>query len=234
MSDLIASDIQLLEQDAIVTLFELDAQRFGSGILRFSNSVVDGHGPIFGGVEYTPLPIKADGFAWNSSGTIPRPTLTMASKDLVFISLVVSADDLVGCPVKRIRTYRKYLDDGSSPNPEAMFPPDHYVVEKKTSQKRTQIQFELSAKMDQQGRMIPNRQVLRDSCTHRFRYWANGRWNYAGVTCPYSAAQMFKANGELTSNPLEARCGKRVSDCKKHFGSNAVLPFYGYPGVGRM
>lgn len=234
MSEIIATDIQRLEQDAIVTMFELDATIFGDGILRFSPSVVDGRGPILNGSEYVALPIKAEGFSWTSTGTLPRPTLTLAAKDLVFLSLVISSDDLVGCPVTRIRTYRKYLDDGASPNPFATFPPDHYVIEKKTSQKRTQLAFELSAKMDQQGRQVPNRQVLRDSCTHRFRYWANNQWNYAGVTCPYAGAAMYKPNGELTNDPRQAKCGKRLSDCKRHFGENAVLPFYGFPGVERI
>jgi len=233
MSNVIASDAQKLSQDAIVTMFELDARKFGDGILRFSNTSVDGLPISFNGYQYTPLPITAEGFTWNGSGTLPRPTLTLAAKDLVFLSLVVNSDDLIGCPVKRIRTYRKYLDDGATPNPEAMFQPDYYVIEKKTSQKRTQLQFELSTKMDQQGRMIPNRQVLRDSCTHRFRYWANGTWNYDGVTCPYAGAAMYKVNGEATSDPAEAKCGKRITDCKIHFGETAVLPFYGYPGVAR-
>lgn len=234
MSNLIATDIQRLEQDAIIVMFELDARKFGDGILRFSPTSVDGQPVRFNGYEYTPLPIKADGFSWLGSGTLPRPTLTMAAPDLAFLSLVVNADDLVGCPVTRIRTYRKYLDDGASPNPEAKFAPDHYVIERKALQKRMTLQFELSTKMDQQGKMIPARQVLRDSCTHRFRYWANDQWNYDGVTCPYTGETLYKRNGETTTDPYEARCGKRLSDCKLHFGQDAVLPFYGYPGVGRL
>lgn len=233
MTDLIATDRQLLEQDAIIQMFELDARKFGDGILRFSPTSVDG-GPVqFNGYVYQPLPIKAEGFAWSGNGPLPRPTLTLAAKDLVFLSLVISADDLVGCPVKRIRTYRKYLDDGSTPNPEATFQPDTYVIEKKALQRRMYLQFELSTKMDQQGRMIPNRQVLRDSCTHRFRFWSNSRWNYDGVTCPYTGSAMFKVSGEATTDPTEAKCGKRLSDCKRHFGERATLPFYGFPGVDR-
>lgn len=234
MSNIIATDSQRLEQDVIVQMFELDARKFGDGILRFSSSSVDGSPVVFNGYVYQPLPIKAEGFEWSGNGPLPRPTLTLAAKDLVFLSLVVSADDLVGCPVTRIRTYRKYLDDGATPNPEAMFQPDTFVIERKALQKRNQLQFELSTPMDQQGRMIPNRQVLRDSCTHRFRFWANGRWNYDGVTCPYTGTAMFKVSGEITSDPKEAKCGKRISDCKRHFGNNAVLPFYGYPGVDRF
>lgn len=231
---IIATDVQRLTQDTVVTMFQIDATKVGEGVLCFSNTSVDGQPVRFGGVTYIPLPIKADGFKWTGDGTLPRPTLSLTARDLMFLSMVVNSGDLVGCPVTRIRTYRKYLDDGSSPNPQALFPPDNYVIERKSSQKRTQLQFELSVKMDQQGVMLPARQVLRDSCTHRFRYWANGHWNYSGVTCPYTGSAMYEPNGTPTTDPTKAKCGKRLSDCKKHFGEYATLPFYGYPGVGRI
>lgn len=234
MPELIATDQQRLSQDAMVVLFELDARRFGDGILRFCPTSVNGLPVKFNGYDYYPMPINAEGFSWSGNGALPRPTLTLAAQDLSFLSLVISSDDLIGCPVTRIRTYRKYLDDGASPNPEAKYPSDHYVIERKVSQRRTQLQFELSALMDQQGKMIPARQVLRDSCTHRFRYWLDGAWAYTGVTCPYTGVAMFERNGDVTANPAKARCGKRISDCKRHFGETAVLPFYGYPGVGRV
>ena len=98
--------------------------------------------------------------------------------------------------------------------------------------------FELSTPMDQQGKQIPARQVIRDTCLHRFRYWANGQWNYDGVTCPYAGPAMFLPNGEPTTDPTKARCGKRISDCKKHFstilGENPTLPMFCFPGVGRI
>lgn len=231
---LIATDVQSLTQDTVVTMFELDASRIGEGVMLFSPTSIGGAPIVFGGKSYQPFPIKADGFEWSGSGTLPRPTLTLASKDLMFLAMVVNSGDLVGCPVTRLRTYRKYLDDGATPNSQALFQPDYYVIERKTSQKRTLLQFELSVKMDQQGLMIPARQVLRDSCTHRFRYWANNQWNYTGVTCPYAGAAMYEPNGTVTADPTKAKCGKRLSDCKTHFGETAALPFYGYPGVGRI
>lgn len=234
MSELIATDQQRLSQDALVVLFQLDASKFGAGILYFCPTSVDGASVKFGGVEYTPLPIAAEGFSWGGSGSLPRPTLSLSAPDLSFLSLVMSSEDFVGCPVTRLRTYRRFLDDGKSPNPEAVYPPDHYVIERKTSQKRSLLQFELSALMDQEGKMLPARQLLRDSCTHRFRQWLNGSWSYAGATCPYTAAAMYDRGGGVTTDPTLARCGKRLSDCKKHFGATAVLPFYGFPGVGRI
>lgn len=233
MSQIIASDAQRLEQDAIITVFELDARQYGDGILRFATEPLDG-GPVrFNGYEYQPVPIMAEGFEWNGTGTLPRPTLSVTAMELSFLSLVISADDLVGAPIQRIRTYRKHLDDGSDPDPEAMFPVDYYVIERKTSQNRQAIQFELSVQMDQQGRQIPHRQVLRDTCTHRYRYFANGAYQYEGVTCPYVGAAEFETNGSFAAVG-EDKCGKRLSDCRLRFGQHGVLPTRAFPGVGRV
>jgi len=233
MSQVIASDVQRLEQDAIVTLFELDATRYGDGVLRFCNEPVDGQAPVFNGYTYQVVPITAEGFEWNGQGTLPRPTMTVTAMELAFLSLVISADDLVGAPVKRLRTYRRHLDDGSAPDPEALFPPDYYVVERKASQNRRRIQFELSVKMDQQGKQIPARQVLRDTCSHRYRYFANGAYQYSGVTCPFAGEGEWEKDGTPAA-PGEDVCGKRLSDCRLRFGEHGILPTRAFPGVGRI
>lgn len=228
----ITAEIQLLEQDAIVQLFEIDATNYGGGVIRFSTAPIDGQPVMFGGLQYIPFPVKADGFEWNGQGTLPRPTLTAASIDIAFISLVMQSGDLVGAPVKRIRTYRKHLDDGIDPDPDKTFPIDYYVIEKKTSQTRTIVQFELSVQMDQEGRMIPSRQILRDSCTQRYRWWDGTAYQYTNVTCPYTGSGEWTQQGIIASTGGD-RCGKRLSDCKLRFGEYGELPFYGFPGVAR-
>ena len=234
--ELIATDMQQLEQEPQIILFEIDVTGRGNALLRFT-PVVDGTEDFqvqFGGNIYQRMPISADGFQWDGVGTAPRPTLSLAAKDLVFLSLVINTQDLVGCPVRRIRTFRKYLDDGASPNPGAHYPIDYFVVEKKTSQKGRRLGFELSTPMDQQGKQIPARQVIRDTCMNRFRYWANGQWNYDGVECPYTGAAMYEPNGTPTADPTKAKCGKRLEDCETHFGKGNVLPIFAFPGVGRI
>lgn len=228
----ITAEIQLLEQDAIVQLFEIDATNYGGGIIRFSTAPINGQPVMFGGLQYVPFPVEAEGFEWNGQGTLPRPTLTAAAIDIAFISLVMQAGDLVGAPVKRIRTYRKHLDDGSDPDPDKTFPIDYYVIEKKSSQTRTVVQFELSVQMDQEGRMIPSRQILRDSCTQRYRYWDGTAYQYTNVTCPYVGSGEWTPTGLIASTGQD-RCGKRLSDCKLRFGEYGELPFYGFPGVAR-
>lgn len=233
MSEIIARSSQLLEQDAIVVMFELDTSQYGGEIMRFAPYPVDGQPVKFGGETFLPLPVQADGFEWNGKGTLPRPTLTVSSMDLAFLSLVLSADDLVGSPIRRLRTYRKHLDDGSDPDPTALFPVDYYVIERKVSQNRKRIQFELSVQMDQEGRKIPARQVLRDTCTHRYRWWDGVQYRYEGVTCPYTGAGEWDVAGNLAP-PGGDRCGKRLSDCRLRFGQYGDLPLYGFPGVARF
>lgn len=233
MSNIIATDVQQLEQDAIVQLFELDCRAYDAGILRFTTDSVDGGPALWNGYSYDYIPIEADGFAWQGSGTLPRPKLSITSIEMALLSLVINSNDLIGTPVIRRRTYRKHLDDGTEPDPDALFPVDHYVIERKSKQTRTEIQFELSAEMDQQGKKIPARQVLRDACTHRYRYWDGTQYRYEGVTCPYTGESEYSQTGAVTDSGND-KCGKRLSDCKLRFGQHGHLPFYGFPGVARV
>ena len=233
MSELIATSAQALEQDAIINLFELDASGFDDGVLRFSNEALNGGSVFFNGFEYFPFPIQMEGFEWNGRGSLPRPTLAISALVPAIRSLILSADDLVGAPIKRIRTYRKHLDDGVDPDPERQWPTEHFVIERKASQTSTTIQFELSVKMDQTGRKIPARQLLRDTCTHRYRYWDGSQFRYDGVTCPYTGDEYYDEAGNQVFQAKDDVCGKRLTDCKLRFGENAQLPTRAFPGVGR-
>jgi lambda family phage minor tail protein L len=233
MSELIYKEASKLSQDVIIEMFELDLQRLGLGIFRFSTTSLDGASISFNGSEYLPAPIEASGFAWDGAGTLPRPTLKMAAKDLSFLNLVFDADDLVGMPVRRIKTFRKYLDDGSHPGAGISFPVDHFVVERKASQSRHSLAFELSTSLDQQGVKLPKLMILRDTCVQTYRYWTGTQFQYKGVSCPYTGSNYFKQNGEVTSVMGEDACGKRISDCKLRFGDTAILPRLAFPGVGR-
>lgn len=234
MSELIYKEVAKLEQDAIIEMFEIDLQHLSLGVFRFSNTNTGNGTVVFNGQIYPSAPIQANGFAWDGVGTMPRPSLNVVAKDLFFLNLVVDADDLVGAPVRRIKTFRKYLDDGSAHGLSITFPIDEFVIERKTSQSRHTLSFELSMLLDQQGVQIPRLLVLRDSCVHRYRYFINGQWQYREVSCPYAGPNYFKSNGEPTTDPAKDSCGKRISDCKLRFGADAVLPRLAFPGVGRL
>lgn len=239
MSEIIARESAKFEQDALIDMYEMDLQKIHLGIFRFTPVSTDTGSIFFGGHEYICAPISVEGFAWDGSGTLPRPTMDIMATDLHFLNLIVNMDDLVGMPVRRIQTFRKYLDDGDSPDPSVHMPIENYVIDRKAKQSRQLISFELTMELDQQGVRIPRMMILRDVCVQTYRYWqtgagGSGQFNYRGISCPYSGQRYFKPNGDETTNPKEDACGKRISDCKLRFGENAALPRWAFPGIARV
>jgi lambda family phage minor tail protein L len=225
---------QQLETDDLVVLYELDASALGDNLYRFTSSAY-ATGPVsFGGNVYAPVPVESQGWEWSGQGPFPRPTITLANVNQIFGAAANAFDDLRGATLTRIRTFRRFLDDGADPDPEAVMPLDIYRVERKTSQTKVAITWELASVFDQEGVMLPRRQILQSACTHRYRVWdaAAGAFDYTRATCPYAGAASFTAAGVPTSAPND-RCGKRLSDCRLRFGSQP-LPTRAFPGVARV
>ena len=77
-------ELAVIAPNAIIELFELqlDSTLHGSSdIYRWHNGVnADVTADItWNGNNYTRLPVQAEGFDYNSSGTLPRPTLTVSN-----------------------------------------------------------------------------------------------------------------------------------------------------------
>ncbi|RKQ97158.1 lambda family phage minor tail protein L [Kushneria sinocarnis] len=235
MSEIIARESQLLSTDHVVQLFELDASRWNGGTLRFTNETDEDGNPLqFNGYTYQPIPVEATGFEWTTQGKQPRPELKVTALDRDWMSLIIGADDLEGAQVTRIKTFRKCLDDGSDPDPLQTFPSQTYRIERKKEQSRTHIKFELTMALDQQGRQVPFRQCIRDTCTHTYRYWDGEKFVYEGVTCPYAGDRYYDLQGNEVGDPAEDVCPKDLNHgCKKRFGENGRLPFRGFPGLAR-
>lgn len=115
MSDKITQDIHSFEPGAIVELFELD---LSTGTAPDSEPVLRWHSGInenlqeivWQGNKYAAFPIEADGFEFSGTGSIPRPTLTVANITSIIAGVINSYDDLVGAKVTRKKTFAKYLD----------------------------------------------------------------------------------------------------------------------------
>jgi phage-related protein len=164
--------------------------------------------------------------------------------------LINEFGDPVGAKLTRWVTYSHYLDDGPLADPNEHFLPEVWVIERKKSQNRIFVEFELSAAMDQQGRQLPGRQVLRDACILRYRTHIPGTsppefaYNQTDMGCPWAGTgtdplnpegPYFTRVGESTPNPANDLCGKKLEDCKKRFNlTTAILPFAGFPGVSRV
>ena len=226
-------ELAKINPSAIIELFELrlDSTLHGSSdVYRFhagANAAVSGN-IVFNSQTYTRIPIKADGFEYSNTGTLPRPTLSISNHDttmttlLLLVNATTAGNDLGGAEVRRIRTLKKYLDGESAADPNARWPEERWFVDRKASESRDSVTFELASKFDLAGQKIPKRQVIANVC----------QWKYRSSECSYTGSNYFDVNGNSVSTLAEDVCGKRVASCKLRFGDTAELPFGSFPGAG--
>lgn len=211
-------DLNKLEPNAIIELFQLqlDATLHGSSdIYYFHNGVnadVTGN-VVWNGQSYIRLPLKASGFDYTSSGSLPRPTLTVSNIGssitalLLQVNLITPGNDLGGAKVVRIRTLKKYLDGEATADPHAKFPDEIWYVDRKSSETRAAVEFELASKFDLAGIMLPKRQIVANIC----------QWKYRGAECGYNVAQYYDVNDNLAASAINDVCGKKLSSCNIRF-----------------
>ena len=226
-------DLAAIAPSAIIELFEmtLDSTLHGStDTYRWHNGAnanVSGN-IVWNGNSYVRLPIKAEGFEYSNTGTLPRPTLTISNLDgvmttlLLLVNATTAGNDLGGATVKRIRTLKKYLDGEAAADPHAKFPDEIWYVDRKASENRDSVSFELASKFDLAGVMIPKRQIIANIC----------QWKYRSTECGYTGSNYWNVNDQAVGTLAEDKCGKRLSSCKLRFGATAELPFGSFPGAG--
>lgn len=237
MPNSIASDHQSPSPGTAIVLYEFDLTRYDLGVYRFvtgdTGDIV--HAVSFGDNIYSPWAIKSEGWDVSSSGSLPRPSIVLADTGNLLTGIIESNNDLLLCPVKRIRTYEKYLDTGDTPNVNETKPIDDFIIIRKTgSTPGKEVRFQLASPLDLEFSYLPGRQIHRDYCPYIYRTFEGGSFDYTEVDeCTYEGNNYFDENGDSVSDPALDRCGKCLSDCKARFGDNAVLPYGGYPGVSR-
>ena len=226
-------DLAAIAPSAIIELFEmtLDATLHGSSdTYRWHNGAnanVSGN-IVWNGNAYTRLPIKAEGFEYSNTGTLPRPTLTISNLDgvmttlLLLVNVTTAGNDLGGATVKRIRTLKKYLDGEAAADPHAKFPDEIWYVDRKASENRDSVSFELASKFDLAGVMIPKRQIIANIC----------QWRYRSTECGYTGSNYWDINDNSVASLSADVCGKRLSSCKLRFGETSELPFGSFPSAG--
>jgi lambda family phage minor tail protein L len=216
------SALQEVAPGAIIELFELQlntAQHGTNDLYRFhAGTSLNNNGSVFwGGNEYIPFPIEADGFEYSGNGQLPRPKIRVSNILSTITALLLTLPDgLEGAKVTRIRTLARYIDAVNfpggvspySPDPTAEFPREIYTIDRKTVENRDVVEFELAAAFDLAGVSAPKRKCIANIC----------QWVYKSTECGYAGAL--------------PTCLKTLTDCKAHFGATAGLPFGSFPGIG--
>ena len=187
---------QNLTEEAVKIGFS-PAKNLNDGILRFHNNIkIFNSYVVWQGNTYYPAPIQAEGFESTSRGVLPRPTLSIASQSetgsdqLALLKHEIrKIGDIINAKVTRRRTFAKYLDiinfptdpkaaspilpDGYEPDPYAELPKDIYFIERKTTENKNVLTYELSSILDLEGIKIPKRVIVSNKCV----------WQYRGIGC---------------------------------------------------
>jgi len=179
-TDKIVSELQKVNPSAVIELFTLTLDNSLHGATttyRFhaGTSLKDNGEIIWAGNSYTRYPVEASGFKYGK-GQLPRPTLTFSnavgtiSAILLTVNAITTGNDLTGATVKRIRTKAKFLDAANfpsnvnpygTPDPTAEGKQEIYLIDRKSAENRTVVQFELAAVFDMAGVRAPKRQCTR-------------------------------------------------------------------------
>ena len=172
------SSLQDINPSAIIELFTLQLStalhgantvyRFHAGSNLNANSQI-----VWAGNTYLRFPIQASGFAFQK-GQLPRPKISISnatgliSAILLSVNETTTGNDLTGATVTRIRTLAKFIDaanfaDGTNAtaDPTAEFPQEVYSIDRKSTETREVVEFELAAPTDLAGVRIPKRQCTR-------------------------------------------------------------------------
>ena len=89
---------------------------------------------------------------------------------MVLVNQTTAQNDLIGAKFTRIRTLASSLDAVNfagntnpfgTPNADEL-PQEIFFIDRKVSENRSAVEFELTSEIDLSGRKIPFRQVLRD------------------------------------------------------------------------
>jgi len=179
-NDPVFSEVQKINPSAIIELFtlQLDNSLHGSTtVYRFhSGSNLNANGQIvWDGDNYLRFPVEANGFAYQR-GQLPRPKLIVSnalgtiSAILLDVNQTTAGNDLTGAIFTRIRTMARFLDAVNfpgntnpfgTPDPTAEFKRQIFIVDRKASENRDVVEFELAAALDLAGVKAPKRQCTR-------------------------------------------------------------------------
>lgn len=179
-SSAIVSNLQNINPSAIIELFtlQLDNSLHGATtVYRFHNgsSLKDNGEIVWAGNTYQRFPIQAEGFQYGK-GQLPRPTLTVSNAlgtitaILLNVNATTTGNDLTGATVTRIRTLARFIDAVNfpsnvnpygTPDATAEFPQEIYKIDRKSTENREIVQFELASVFDLAGIRAPKRQCTR-------------------------------------------------------------------------
>lgn len=191
-NEIITTDLQSQEVDALIQLYELELD---NGTTLYFHPGLDENldDIVYDGNTYVALPLVFGGIETGSDGAANRPTLTVANVTNIFRSAVsnegFSFEDLIGCRIVRRQTLETYLASAAYEMPRAV-----YILDRISAENSVSVTFELAAPFDVAGIKIPNRVVVGKYCS----------WVYQGLDrTPSKGACKWRENSSFDYDGTE-------------------------------
>ena len=220
--------------DTIIELYEVELsgsdgiKRFHPGKIVDKDIILSEEAPDGTLVPHTfhSIPFEVDGFESRGDGQLPRPKLVVANPKGVITDLIKRRDDLVGRQFKRIRIFLKFIDAVNFPDsinpfatssPTSRFDDDIYVFNRKVTENKFFVEFELISPLEVENYKLPARIMIANYCP----------WTYRGIGCKYgqrgdmngpmvlnkaSKNYFIQGNKDSNDDPLDANLGVPVAD----------------------
>ena len=176
------SELQKINPSSLIELFTvtLDSSLHGATtVYRFHDgSNMNSSGElVWDGNSYQRFPVKAEGFEFTGKGQIPRPKFTVSNALgtitalMALVNQTTPGNDLAGAKFTRIRTLARYIDAANftggtnpfgTPDTSSKLPDEIYFIDRKLSENRDFVEFELVSELDLLNLRLPRRQVTKD------------------------------------------------------------------------
>jgi lambda family phage minor tail protein L len=191
------------------------------GFIRIHSGKNFNRNIIYKGEAYLCAAVEFSGIEVNSSGSLPRPTLTISNVNSIVTNYIKNKNDLTNVLITRIKVYLKNIDDENFPkrkNPffgykekwnskgyGPSFFSDKYYINTKKSENKYSVEFELSSPFDMENAKLPARKINDNLCPFIYR----------GLGCFYGKR---KTNGgEVSDKPIaDVYNNKFISYSKKY------------------
>ncbi len=177
---------------------------------------------------YTAIPIQMTGFKKASSGTMARPTFTIANVLTTFADAIGSLtnNDLLGNKVTRRTTLVKYLyGQSGDQSPSVEFPSDIYYIDRIKSENAAAVTFEIAPAHDLVGVTVPARHAMSNACS----------WIYKGASYDKAESQRkgactVDAQGRLRIDGTTYKNWVNVDDERVVLSSSTFTAYSGVSG----
>jgi len=191
---------------AMIELFSISNIQNTEEVIRFHGGVNEiKKAIIFDSNPYFYIPFEANQFE-KSTSSIPRPNIRLINVGGFFSKYIQDKNDLVGATVERDRTFLRFLDSenfpnynsdidywsskGVHPDPTAKLAPETWAINRKVSETKNYIDYELVSPLELENIQFPRRQIINNYCP----------WRYRGEGCGYTGPPRSDANEAVFSS----------------------------------